>query len=42
MMGVLQNEVLKQIKQFFELLEAKKFKIFDVNALNDVLLNHKY
>ena len=41
-MNVLWNEVLKQIKQFFELLEAKKFKIFDVNALNDALLNHKH
>ena len=41
-MDVLWGEVLKQIKQFFELLEIKKFKIFDVNALNDALLNHKY
>ena len=41
-MNVLWNEVLKQIEQFFESLEVKKFKIFDVNALNDALLNHKY
>ena len=33
MLDILQSEVLKQIKQLFELLKAKKFGTFDVNAL---------
>ena len=36
------EKCVKIDKVVFELLKTKRFKIFDMNALNDALLNHKY